>query len=60
LTTLSSGGNNRIWVAGEMASGDGHPKRIGLLAKNGGNKEAPEVDAAFEYFERKAPAAPRK
>ena len=31
--------------------GDGAPKRIGILAKNGGNKDAPELDAAFEFFE---------
>jgi hypothetical protein len=47
-------------IAGEVPWGDGHPKRIGLLAKNGGNKEAPEVDAAFEYFELKAPTPPKK
>ena len=36
---------------GETTWGDGHPKRVGLLAKNGGNKEAAERDAAFEFFD---------
>ena len=36
---------------GEVTWGDGSPKRIGILAKNGGNKEAGELDAAFEFFE---------
>jgi regulation of enolase protein 1 (concanavalin A-like superfamily) len=36
---------------GTVEWGDGAPKRIGILAKNGGNKDAPEVDAAFEFFE---------
>ena len=39
----------------------GSPKRIGILAKNGGTEEAPEVDAAFESFEfRSLPAPPPK
>ncbi|WP_020469965.1 DUF1349 domain-containing protein [Zavarzinella formosa] len=38
---------------GESTWGDGHPKRVGLIAKNGGNKEAPERDAAFEFFDLK-------
>ena len=38
-------------VGGERAWGDGRPKRVGLIAKNGGSKDAPEIDAAFEYFE---------
>jgi hypothetical protein len=29
-----------------MAWGNGHPKRLGQLAKNGGNKNVPEVDSA--------------
>jgi regulation of enolase protein 1 (concanavalin A-like superfamily) len=43
-------------VSGEVVWGDGSPKQIGMLAKNGGNKDAGELDAAFEYFELRAPA----
>ncbi len=47
-------------VHGEVAwGGDASPKRIGLLAKNGGNKDAPEADASFEFFELRSPASPR-
>ncbi len=35
--------------------GDGSPKKMGLLAKNGGNKDAAEVDASFEFFELRSP-----
>jgi hypothetical protein len=38
--------------------GDGSPKRIGLVAKNGGNKDAGEMDANFEFFELKSPPEP--
>lgn len=38
-------------VGGEQTWGDGKPKRLGLLAKNGGNKDAAEIDAAFEFFD---------
>lgn len=38
-------------VGGERGWGDGKPRRVGLLAKNGGNKDAPELDAAFEFFD---------
>jgi regulation of enolase protein 1 (concanavalin A-like superfamily) len=43
-------------VSGEVVWGDSSPKQIGILAKNGGNKDASELDAAFEYFELRAPA----
>ena len=43
-------------IHGEVAWGDGSPKRIGVLAKNGGNKDAPEADASFEFFELRSPA----
>ena len=33
--------------------------RIGILAKNGGNKEASELDANFEFFELHAPVPER-
>ncbi|MBI1900868.1 MAG: DUF1349 domain-containing protein [Planctomycetia bacterium] len=41
-------------VCGEKEWG-GAPKMIGLLAKNGGNKAAPEIDATFEFFELRSP-----
>jgi hypothetical protein len=31
------------------------PKKMGLIAKNGGDKEIEELDARFEFFELKAP-----
>ncbi|HEX3149711.1 MAG TPA: DUF1349 domain-containing protein [Gemmataceae bacterium] len=43
------------WViGGERRWGNGTPKRVGLIAKNGGNKDAAEIDAAFEFFELRA------
>ena len=41
---------------GEVEWGDGSPKHIGILAKNGGNKDASELDANFEFFELRARA----
>ena len=38
-------------VHGALPWGDGPPKRIGLLAKNGGVRAADSVDACFEFFE---------
>lgn len=32
------------------------PRRVGIIAKNGGNKDAPEIDATFRFFELKAVA----
>ena len=53
--------DGKKWNAsGERAWGDGKPKQIGLIAKNGGNKDAPEVDAAFEFFELRGPEKPAK
>ena len=34
----------------------GTPARVGLIAKNGGDPDAPEVDVAFDSFELAAPA----
>jgi regulation of enolase protein 1 (concanavalin A-like superfamily) len=45
-------------VHGEKEWGDGAPKKMGILAKNGGNKQAPELDACFEFFELRSPAPP--
>jgi hypothetical protein len=36
---------------GELPWGDGIPKWIGLVAKNGSNSSAPEIDASFDFFE---------
>jgi uncharacterized protein (TIGR03067 family) len=36
---------------GELPWGDGAPKHVGLVAKNGGSSEAPEIDASFDLFE---------
>jgi regulation of enolase protein 1 (concanavalin A-like superfamily) len=54
--------DGKKWTeAGVKAWGDGQPRRVGLIAKNGGNKDAKELDAAFEFFElRLLSAAPRK
>ena len=40
--------------------GTGAPKQVGILAKNGGNKDSPEIDAAFEFFELRALPASKK
>jgi regulation of enolase protein 1 (concanavalin A-like superfamily) len=47
-------------AAGEKQWGNGSPKRVGIIAKNGGNKDAPEIDAAYEFFELRALAAAKK
>jgi len=36
---------------GELPWSDGSPKWIGLVAKNGSNRSAPEIDASFDFFE---------
>lgn len=38
-------------VHGELPWGDGPPKQIGILAKNGGSRDAAEMDARFDFFE---------
>jgi regulation of enolase protein 1 (concanavalin A-like superfamily) len=43
-------------VHGDKEWGDGSPKQIGILARNGGNKQAAELDARFEFFELRSPA----
>jgi len=40
---------------GEVEWGDASPKQIGILAKNCGNKGASKLDAAFEFFDFRAP-----
>jgi len=41
----------KFTVAGEESWGDGAPQRIGIYAKNGGNPDASDVDAVFDFFE---------
>jgi len=38
-------------VHGELPWGDGSPKQIGLMATNGSNPDAEEIDAQFDSFE---------
>ncbi len=53
-TYSTSADGVKFTAHGEREWGDGAPKKIGILAKNGGNKDAAEIDAAFEYFELRA------
>ena len=46
-------------VRGEEEWGDGAPKMLGILAKNGGPMGVPDIDAQFGFFELRAPAPPR-
>ncbi len=50
---------NKFTVYGEQ-EWNGRVKQMGLLAKNGGNKDAPDIDAAFEFFELRAPVPEQK
>ncbi len=52
---ISTDGKN-FQSHGTVEWGDGSPKQIGILAKNGGNKDATELDANFEFFELRSPA----
>jgi regulation of enolase protein 1 (concanavalin A-like superfamily) len=40
---------------GAQEWGDGAPKKLGLVAKNGGPDGVPEVDACFDFFELRSP-----
>jgi len=55
----ASSDGKKFVVYGEKTWGGG-PRKIGLLAKNGGSKAAPEVDAGFEFFELQSPIPKRK
>jgi regulation of enolase protein 1 (concanavalin A-like superfamily) len=46
-------------MRGEQEWGDGAPKMLGILAKNGGPEGVPEIDAQFDFFELRSPAPPR-
>ena len=56
---LTSADGKSFHVHGEVEWGDGSPKHIGILAKNGGNREASELDANFEFFDLRATAPER-
>jgi regulation of enolase protein 1 (concanavalin A-like superfamily) len=44
--------NGEKWTKDNSVEwGDGSPKRVGLIAKNGGNKEAAAMDVTFDFFE---------
>ena len=47
---FSSDGEN-FEVAGRLPWGDGSPQYLGLLAKNGGNPRAGEIDVCIDAFE---------
>ena len=42
-------------TVGEQAWGDGKPKKLGLLAKNGGNPDASELECQFDFFQLQCP-----
>ena len=42
-------------TVGEQTWGDGKPKKLGLLAKNGGNPDAPELECQFDFFQLQCP-----
>ncbi len=37
-------------VIGEETWGDGRPAKVGLIAKNGAPRRAPQLDASFDFF----------
>ena len=45
----------RFFSQGTAEWGRDGPKKIGLIAKNGGEKNIAELDARFEFFELRAP-----
>jgi regulation of enolase protein 1 (concanavalin A-like superfamily) len=61
----ASSGDGKTWtVHGEVSWGDKEkaPARMGIIAKNGGQPNVPEVDVCFERFQLRSPppAAPKK
>ena len=44
----------RPFFEGGVTWGDGTVRHVGLFANHGGNTEAPEVEAAFHFFELKS------
>ncbi len=51
----SSADGDRFNTHGVSEWSTGGPKQIGIIAKNGGTPDIPEIDAQFEFFELKAP-----
>lgn len=47
-------------IVGECPWGNGSPKYLGFLAKNGGNEEAEEIEAQIDWFEVCALEPPSK
>ncbi len=45
----------RFVAHGTTEWGTAAPKKLGLIAKNGGAGDVPEIEAQFEFFELKAP-----
>ena len=52
--TYSYDGEQYVTV-GEQSWGDGKPKKLGVLAKNGGNPNASELECQFDYFDLRCP-----
>ncbi len=42
-------------IHGVQEWGDGAPKKLGLVAKNGGPDGVPEIEAQFDFFELRSP-----
>lgn len=40
----------QFWVIGEEFWGNGRPAKLGLIAKNGAPRRAPQLDASFDFF----------
>jgi RNA polymerase sigma factor (sigma-70 family) len=55
----ASSDGKKFKVYGERPWGKGAPKKVGILAKNGGDGGVPEIDARFDFFELRSPAPPR-
>jgi hypothetical protein len=51
----TSSDGKEFTVHGERDWGDGAPKKLGFLAKNGGPEGVTEIDAHFEFFELRSP-----
>jgi regulation of enolase protein 1 (concanavalin A-like superfamily) len=45
----------KFTVVGKLPWGDGAPKYVGFLAKNGGTPDTPEIDAVIESFDLASP-----
>ena len=43
-------------TVGEQTWGEGKPKKLGVLAKNGGNPDAAELECQFDFFQLQCPS----